>query len=106
MSADETERLIKMEEVLHGRVIGQEEAVSAISRAIRRARVGLKNPNRSVRAGGGQVRGGSRRGVCVRVCACVCGGKLWCLGVGWEGRKGQHPVPVLSRSCRWAHRIT
>ncbi len=48
MSADETERLIKMEEVLHGRVIGQEEAVSAISRAIRRARVGLKNPNRPI----------------------------------------------------------
>lgn len=46
VSSDETERLIKMEEVLHGRVIGQEEAVSAISRAIRRARVGLKNPNR------------------------------------------------------------
>jgi len=37
-----------MEEVLHGRVIGQEEAVSAISRAIRRARVGLKNPNRPI----------------------------------------------------------
>lgn len=37
-----------MEEVLHGRVIGQEEAVSAIARAIRRARVGLKNPNRPI----------------------------------------------------------
>ncbi len=48
VSADETERLIKMEEVLHGRVIGQEEAVSAIARAIRRARVGLKNPNRPI----------------------------------------------------------
>ncbi len=48
MSSDETERLIKMEEVLHGRVIGQEEAVSAIARAIRRARVGLKNPNRPI----------------------------------------------------------
>jgi replication-associated recombination protein RarA len=48
VSSDETERLIKMEEVLHGRVIGQEEAVSAISRAIRRARVGLKNPNRPI----------------------------------------------------------
>jgi ATP-dependent Clp protease ATP-binding subunit ClpC len=48
VSSDETERLIKMEEVLHGRVIGQEEAVSAIARAIRRARVGLKNPNRPI----------------------------------------------------------
>eukprot|EP00798_Chlamydomonas_sp_ICE-L_P014569 gene14569-20612_t len=48
VSADETERLIKMEEVLHGRVIGQEEAVSAIARAIRRARVGLKSPNRPI----------------------------------------------------------
>lgn len=48
VSSDETERLIKMEEVLHGRVIGQEEAVSAIARAVRRARVGLKNPNRPI----------------------------------------------------------
>lgn len=48
VSSDETERLVKMEEVLHGRVIGQEEAVTAISRAIRRARVGLKNPNRPI----------------------------------------------------------
>ncbi|KIY91300.1 putative ATP-dependent Clp protease, ATP-binding protein [Monoraphidium neglectum] len=48
VSSDETERLIKMEEVLHGRVIGQDEAVSAIARAIRRARVGLKNPNRPI----------------------------------------------------------
>ena len=48
VSSDETERLIKMESTLHGRVIGQEEAVVAISRAIRRARVGLKNPNRPI----------------------------------------------------------
>ena len=48
VSSDETERLIKMEEVLHSRVIGQEEAVSAIARSIRRARVGLKNPNRPI----------------------------------------------------------
>jgi ATP-dependent Clp protease ATP-binding subunit ClpC len=39
---------VNMESVLHGRVIGQEEAVVAISRAIRRARVGLKNPNRPI----------------------------------------------------------
>merc|ERR1712014_344457 len=48
VSSDETERLVKMEETLHTRVIGQEEAILAISRAIRRARVGLKNPNRPI----------------------------------------------------------
>jgi len=48
VSSDETQRLIKMEETLHTRVIGQEEAIVAISRAIRRARVGLKNPNRPI----------------------------------------------------------
>jgi ATP-dependent Clp protease ATP-binding subunit ClpC len=48
VSADESERLLKMEEVLHNRIIGQEEAVKAISRAVRRARVGLKNPNRPI----------------------------------------------------------
>jgi ATP-dependent Clp protease ATP-binding subunit ClpC len=48
VSKSETEKLIKMEELLHQRVIGQEVAVSAISRAIRRARVGLKNPNRPI----------------------------------------------------------
>jgi ATP-dependent Clp protease ATP-binding subunit ClpC len=48
VSSDESARLIKMEETLHNRVIGQEEAVVAISRAIRRARVGLKSPNRPI----------------------------------------------------------
>lgn len=42
----ETERLIKLEETLHKRVIGQDEAVTAIAKAIRRGRVGLKDPNR------------------------------------------------------------
>ena len=37
-----------MEETLHQRLIGQDEAVKAVSRAIRRARVGLKNPNRPI----------------------------------------------------------
>ena len=37
-----------MEETLHGRIIGQDEAVAAVSKAIRRARVGLKNPNRPI----------------------------------------------------------
>ncbi|KAL0380286.1 UNVERIFIED_CONTAM: ATP-dependent Clp protease ATP-binding subunit ClpACD4B, chloroplastic [Sesamum angustifolium] len=48
VSTDESDRLLKMEETLHRRVIGQDEAVKAISRAIRRARVGLKNPNRPI----------------------------------------------------------
>ncbi|XP_055825247.1 ATP-dependent Clp protease ATP-binding subunit ClpA homolog CD4A, chloroplastic [Solanum dulcamara] len=48
VSTDESDRLLKMEETLHTRVIGQDEAVKAISRAIRRARVGLKNPNRPI----------------------------------------------------------
>lgn len=43
---EETERLLKMESILHDRVIGQEEAVKAVSRAIRRARAGLKDPKR------------------------------------------------------------
>ena len=44
----EAERLIHMEEVLHERLIGQEEAVSAVSEAIRRARSGLSNPRRPI----------------------------------------------------------
>lgn len=48
VSSDESDRLLKMEETLHGRLIGQDEAVVAIARAIRRARVGLKNPNRPI----------------------------------------------------------
>uniref|UniRef100_A0A7I4E7J3 Clp R domain-containing protein n=1 Tax=Physcomitrium patens TaxID=3218 RepID=A0A7I4E7J3_PHYPA len=48
VSSDESDRLLKMEDTLHNRVIGQDEAVKAISRAIRRARVGLKNPNRPI----------------------------------------------------------
>ena len=45
---EETERLLKLEEVLHQRVIGQEEAVSAVARAVRRARAGLKDPKRPI----------------------------------------------------------
>ena len=44
----ESERLLKLEETLHARVIGQDQAVVAISKAIRRARVGLKSPNRPI----------------------------------------------------------
>jgi ATP-dependent Clp protease ATP-binding subunit ClpC len=42
----ETDKLLRMESVLHGRVIGQEEAVTAVSKAIRRSRSGLKDPKR------------------------------------------------------------
>jgi ATP-dependent Clp protease ATP-binding subunit ClpC len=43
---DETEKLLHMEDELHGRVIGQDEAIKAVSRAIRRSRTGIKNPRR------------------------------------------------------------
>ena len=48
LTESESERLLHMEDTLHQRLIGQDEAVRAISRAIRRARVGLKNPNRPI----------------------------------------------------------
>lgn len=48
LTKDETDRLLNMEEILHKRVIGQEEAVNAISKAIRRARAGLKDPKRPI----------------------------------------------------------
>ena len=48
LSRDESERLLHMEDTLHKRVIGQDEAVSAVSRAIRRGRVGLKDPKRPI----------------------------------------------------------
>ena len=46
LSEDEGQRLMHLEEELHKRLIGQEDAVSAVSRAIRRSRVGLKDPHR------------------------------------------------------------
>ncbi|SHM71023.1 ATP-dependent Clp protease ATP-binding subunit ClpC [Caldanaerovirga acetigignens] len=48
LTEEESERLLKMEEILHQRVIGQDEAVRAVARAIRRARAGLKDPKRPV----------------------------------------------------------
>jgi len=48
LTESESEKLLHMEDTLHQRLIGQDEAVRAISRAIRRARVGLKNPNRPI----------------------------------------------------------
>ena len=48
MTEDEAARLIKLEEILHNRVVGQNEAVKAVARAVRRARAGLKDPNRPI----------------------------------------------------------
>jgi ATP-dependent Clp protease ATP-binding subunit ClpC len=48
LSTSEAEKLLAMEEILHSRVIGQSMAVESIARAIRRARVGLRNPNRPI----------------------------------------------------------
>ena len=45
---EDTQRLLRMEEILHQRVIGQDEAVKAVSRAVRRAQSGLKNPKRPI----------------------------------------------------------
>jgi ATP-dependent Clp protease ATP-binding subunit ClpC len=48
LAEEETERLKRLEVILHKRVIGQEDAVSAVSKAIKRGRVGLKDPNRPI----------------------------------------------------------
>lgn len=48
LTTDESQRLIHMEETLHKRVVGQDEAVAAVAKAIRRGRVGLKDPKRPI----------------------------------------------------------
>src|SRR5699024_1343669 len=48
LNKDESDRLLNMEEILHGLVNGQKEAVDAVSKAIRRARAGLKDPKRPI----------------------------------------------------------
>lgn len=48
LTEKEAERLLRLEELLHNRVIGQEEAVDSVARAVRRARVGLKDPKRPI----------------------------------------------------------
>ena len=48
LTEDESQRMLKLEEVLHKRVVGQEEAVTAVAKAIRRSRVGLKDPKRPI----------------------------------------------------------
>ena len=46
LTEDESQRLLKLEETLHQRVVGQDGAVAAVAKAIRRSRVGLKDPKR------------------------------------------------------------
>jgi ATP-dependent Clp protease ATP-binding subunit ClpC len=48
LETEESERLLHMEEALHARIVGQDEAIEAISRAVRRARAGLKDPQRPI----------------------------------------------------------
>jgi ATP-dependent Clp protease ATP-binding subunit ClpC len=48
LTEKESEKLLKLEDILHKRVIGQDDAVKSIARAVRRARVGLKDPNRPI----------------------------------------------------------
>ena len=48
LTEEESERLLRMEDILHERIVGQDEAVTAVARAIRRGRVGLKDPKRPI----------------------------------------------------------
>jgi ATP-dependent Clp protease ATP-binding subunit ClpC len=48
IAGEESERLLKMEDALHARIIGQDEAISVLSKAVRRARAGIKNPKRPI----------------------------------------------------------
>jgi ATP-dependent Clp protease ATP-binding subunit ClpC len=48
LAEEESARLLRLEEVLHERVVGQEEAISAVARSVRRARAGLKDPKRPI----------------------------------------------------------
>ena len=48
LTESESERLLKLEEILHARVVGQDEAVTSVAKAIRRGRVGLKDPKRPI----------------------------------------------------------
>jgi ATP-dependent Clp protease ATP-binding subunit ClpC len=48
IAGEESERLLKMEEALHERIVGQEEAIETLSKAVRRARAGLKDPKRPI----------------------------------------------------------
>ncbi|EPY2274849.1 ATP-dependent Clp protease ATP-binding subunit [Clostridium sporogenes] len=48
LTEKESEKLLKLEDILHNRVIGQEEAIKSVSKSVRRARVGLKDPKRPI----------------------------------------------------------
>ena len=48
LASDETSRLLQMEEMIHRRIVGQDEAITAISKAVRRARAGIKDPRRPI----------------------------------------------------------
>jgi ATP-dependent Clp protease ATP-binding subunit ClpC len=48
LASDESSRLLQMEEVLHRRIVGQDEAITAIAKAVRRARAGIKDPRRPI----------------------------------------------------------
>src|SRR4029434_2519310 len=48
IASEESERLLHMEDFLHSRVIGQEEAITAITKSVRRSRAGLKDPRRPI----------------------------------------------------------
>jgi ATP-dependent Clp protease ATP-binding subunit ClpC len=48
LTIDETSRLLQMEEALHHRIIGQDEAINTVAKAVRRARAGLKDPRRPI----------------------------------------------------------
>ena len=48
LTEEESQRLLKMEEILHKRLVGQQEAVTAVAKSIRRSRIGLKDPNRPI----------------------------------------------------------
>ncbi|MQG21830.1 MAG: ATP-dependent Clp protease ATP-binding subunit [SAR202 cluster bacterium] len=50
LASEETERLLQMESVMHDRIVGQEEAITTVSKAVRRARAGLKDPRRPIGA--------------------------------------------------------
>ena len=55
LSTEESDRLLHMEDELHRRIVGQDEAVEAVSRAIRRGRVGLKDPKKPIGSGVGKT---------------------------------------------------
>ena len=48
IASEESQRLLQMEESLHSRVIGQDEAIGIVSKAVRRSRAGLKDPKRPI----------------------------------------------------------